>query len=33
MEFNWIWMAGLTSAMFVVLVGCGIMLWRITGFN
>jgi drug/metabolite transporter (DMT)-like permease len=33
MEFNWIWLAGLTSAMLVVLVACGIQLWRITGFS
>ena len=33
MEINWIWLVGLTSAMLVVLVACGIMLWRITGFN
>jgi drug/metabolite transporter (DMT)-like permease len=33
MEINWIWLAGLTSAMLVVLVACGIMMWRITGFN
>jgi len=33
MEINWIWLAGLTSAMLVVLVSCGIMLWRTTGFN
>jgi len=33
MEFNWLWLAGLTSAMLVVLVACGIMMWRTTGFN
>ena len=33
MEFNWVWLAGLTSAMLVVLVACGITLWRTTGFN
>jgi hypothetical protein len=33
MEFNWIWLAGLTSAMLVVLVACGIQLWRVTRFS
>jgi len=33
MAINWIWLAGLASAMLVVLVSCGIMLWRTTGFN
>ena len=33
MEFNWIWLAALTSAMLVVLVACGIQLWRVTGFS
>jgi len=33
MEINWIWLVWLTSAMLVVLVACGIMIWRITGFN
>jgi hypothetical protein len=33
MEFNWLWLVGLTSAMLVVLVACGIMMWRTTGFN
>jgi drug/metabolite transporter (DMT)-like permease len=31
--FNWVWLAGLISAMLVVLVACGIMMWRTTGFN
>jgi drug/metabolite transporter (DMT)-like permease len=33
MELNWIWLGGLASAMLVVLVACGIMLWRVTRFN
>ncbi len=33
MEINWIWLAGLTSAMLVVLVACGIQLRRVTGFS
>jgi drug/metabolite transporter (DMT)-like permease len=33
LEFNWIWLAGLTSAMVVVLVACGLQLRRITGFS
>ncbi len=33
MALNWIWLAGLASAMLVVLVACGIMLWRVTRFN
>jgi len=33
LEFNWLWLVGLTSAMLVVLVACGIMMWRTTGFN
>jgi drug/metabolite transporter (DMT)-like permease len=33
MEFNWVWLVGLTSAMLVILVACGITLWRVTGFN
>ena len=33
LEFNWIWLAGLTSAMLVVLVACGLQLRRVTGFS
>jgi hypothetical protein len=33
MEISGIWLAGLAFAMLVVLVACGIMMWRITGFN
>jgi drug/metabolite transporter (DMT)-like permease len=33
LEINWIWLAGLTSAMLVVLVICGLRLRRITGFS
>jgi drug/metabolite transporter (DMT)-like permease len=33
MEINWIWLAGLASAMLVVLFACGVMMWRTTGFN
>ena len=33
MEFNWFWLAALTSAMLVVLAGSGMMMWRTTGFN
>jgi drug/metabolite transporter (DMT)-like permease len=33
MEINWVWLAALTSAMLVVLVACGITMWRTTRFN
>jgi hypothetical protein len=33
MEFNWVYLAGLTSAMLVVLAACGIVMWRTAGFN
>lgn len=33
LELDWVWLAGLTSAMLVVLAAGGIALWRTTGFN
>lgn len=33
MQINGVWLAGLASAMLVVLVGGGVALWRTTGFN
>ena len=30
---NWTWVAGLTLAMLVLLVSCGVALWRATRFN
>jgi hypothetical protein len=33
MNLQWEWMAALTSAMLLILIGGGIMLWRLTRFN
>jgi hypothetical protein len=33
MALNWIWLAGLSGAMLVALVACGVMIWRTTGFS
>ena len=33
MAINWIWLAGLASAMLAVFVACGIAMWRTTRFN
>jgi glucose uptake protein GlcU len=33
MELHWGWLAALTSAMLLVLVGGGVTLWRVTRFN
>jgi drug/metabolite transporter (DMT)-like permease len=33
LQFNWMWLAGLTAAMLVILVACGLQLRRITGFS
>ncbi len=33
MELNWVWLAGLTSAMLVILVAGGVALWRTTRFS
>jgi drug/metabolite transporter (DMT)-like permease len=32
-QMNWFYLAGLVSAMLVVLVACGAFMWRTTGFN